>query len=269
MATCLSTLTSLEKLQLEFESPQSCPDQESRHPLPLTRSALPALTSFLFKGVYKYSENLLALIDAPRLRLSSTRFFNDIDFNTPELIRFVSRSSTFKALNQAQLIFDSQTASVELQKQASNVKSFKVEISCRVSNWQLSSLAQICTMSLPLLSTTENLFIYEAVHSQPDWKDGIENIEWLDLLLPFMAVKDLYLSEQFAPRIAPALQELTGGRTTEVLPILQKLFLEGFQPSEPVHEGIKQFISARQLTNRPVAISVWERLRAGDVIGGP
>jgi hypothetical protein len=34
--------------------------------------------------------------------------------------------------------------------------------------------------------------------------------------------------------------------------------LEGLQPSEPVQEGIAQYISARQLTNRPVAISIWE-----------
>ena len=74
-----------------------------------------------------------------------------------------------------------------------------------------------------------------------------------------MAVKQLYLSEQFAPRIAPALQELTGGRPTEVLPALQNIYLQGSQTSVPVHEGIARFISARQLTNHPVAISVWDR----------
>jgi hypothetical protein len=94
-------------------------------------------------------------------------------------------------------------------------------------------------------------------------EDDIENTEWLELLLPFTAVKNLYLSKQFSPRIAPALQELTGGRTTEVLPALQNVLLEGFQPSEPVQEGIAQFISARQLTNHPVAISVWDR----DLVG--
>jgi hypothetical protein len=116
-------------------------------------------------------------------------------------------------------------------------------------------------LSLRLLLTTESLYIYEDRFSSPDWKDDIENTEWLDLLLPFTAVKNLYLSERFLPRIAPALQELTGGRTTEVLPALQNVLLEGLQPSEPhsVQEGIAQFISARQLTNRPVAISVWER----------
>ncbi len=107
----------------------------------------------------------------------------------------------------------------------------------------------------PLLSATESLFIDDRL--QPPL-DGIENNEWLELLLPFTAVKKLYLSEDLMPHIARALQGLTGGRSTEVLPTLQSLFLEGFQPSEPVHEGIRQFISARQLTNRPVAISVWE-----------
>ena len=106
----------------------------------------------------------------------------------------------------------------------------------------------------------ENLYIYEDLHSPPDWKDDIENTEWLDFLLPFTVVKNLYISKQFAPRIAPALQELTGGRTTEVLPALKNVLLEGFQSSEPVQEGIVQFISARQLTNHPVAISNWDRL---------
>jgi hypothetical protein len=61
------------------------------------------------------------------------------------------------------------------------------------------------------------------------------------------------------PSIALALQELTGGRTTEVLPALENVFLEGFQSSEPVNEGIAQFISARQVTDHPVEISVWHR----------
>jgi hypothetical protein len=259
MVTCLSVLTSLEELDFKFNSPQSSPDQESRRPLPSTRSVLPALTRFSFKGVNEYLEELVARIDTPRLCQLSTEFFNDIDFDTPELIRFISRKLTLEAPIEARVVFGRSTAWVTLQSQTSYLKEVKVEILCSVPDWQLSSLAQICTSSLPLLSTTESLYIHEPLKSQLDWKDGAENTEWLELLLPFTAVKDLYLSKQFAPRIAPALQEFTEGRTTEVLPTLQNLFLEGFQPSEPIHKGIAHFISARQLTNRPVAISVWER----------
>ncbi|KAF8488953.1 hypothetical protein F5888DRAFT_1888564 [Russula emetica] len=135
----------------------------------------------------------------------------------------------------------------------------EVKILSQVSDWQLSSLAQMCTLSSHLFLTMENLYVYESQKSPPNWKDITENTEWFNLLLPFTAVKNLYLSKQFLPRIAPALQELTGGRTTEVLPDLQNVLLEGFQPSEPVQEGIAQFITARQLINHPVTISVWDR----------
>ena len=259
MATCLSMLTSLTTLQLEFESPQSGPDFKIRRPFPTTRSILPSLTDFWFKGVNEYLEEFVARIDAPRFYQLSITFFSDTEFNTPELIRFINRSSTFKALNEAHVVFDSHLTWVNFQSQAPYLKHFEVKISCREPDWQLSSLTQICTSSSPLLSAIGSLFIYEPMDSQLDWKDGIENIEWLELLLPFTAVKSLYLSKQFAPRIAPALQETAEGGTTEVLPNLQSLYLEGFQPSESVQEGIRQFISARQLTNRPVAISIWER----------
>ena len=278
MATCLTALTNLERLQLQFDSPQSGPDQEYRSsPLP-TRSVLPALAVFRFKGVYEYLEDLVARIDAPRLDQSSATFFNDIDVDTPELIRFVSCLSRFEALKKAKLYFSSQTASVKLQPQAPDTQSFSVKVLCRVPNWQLSSLAQICTTSMPLLSTTENLFIneddndyvffndedrYESYDSRPYWEDYIQSIEWLELLLPFTSVKTLHVCEKFTPCIAAALQEMTSGGTTEVLSNLQNLYLEGYQPSESVEGGIERFISARQLANHPVAVFDWDRLGNG------
>jgi hypothetical protein len=181
MATCLSVLTSLETLQLEFESPQSSPDQETRRPPPPTRSVLPSLTKFLFKGVNEYLEEVVARIDTPRLYRLWAKFFTDIDFYTPELIRFITR--TFEAPKDAHVVFDSRTAWVTLQRQAFLFADVRVEISCRVPGWQLSSLAQICISSLLLLSTTENLYIHEHLKSKLDWKRGIENTEWLELLV--------------------------------------------------------------------------------------
>ena len=67
MVAVLSTLTSLERLSLVFESPRSCPDQESRRPPPSTRSVLPSLAVFYFKGVSEYLDDLVACIDAPQI----------------------------------------------------------------------------------------------------------------------------------------------------------------------------------------------------------
>jgi hypothetical protein len=83
----------------------------------------------------------------------------------------------------------------------------------------------------------------------------------LELFRPFTTVKNLYLTREIVPRIAPTLQELVGERVTEVLPNLQNIFLEDLQESESVQgpESMRQFIAARQLSSRPMAISSWTR----------
>jgi hypothetical protein len=262
MATCLSTLASLESLQLEFQS-QSYTDLKSRRPSPPSLSVLPSLAKFSFNGANEYLEEFVARIDAPQLYQLWTRFFDDIDLNTPELNQFISRAPALGAFDEAYLALGGGRALVRLcsfQHELFGDGMFQVQTFCRVSHRQLSTLvAQICALSS---SRIENLYIDMYLGLPPlGWMDDIEDtdLQWLGLLLPFTAVKNLYLSEQISPRLVLALQERTGGRTTEVLPALQNVLLEEFQPSEPVQEGIAQFISARQLTNCPVAISVWHK----------
>ena len=265
MVTCLSPLTSLEVLHLNFESPQSGPDLETQPPFLPTRFVLPTLEQLWFKGANEYLEEFLARIDAPQVYTLSIAFFNDIDYSTSELIQFISRTPKLGVYNEAWFIFHSCEAQVGLRPQlkSSDHRMVTIRILCQVLNWQFSSLTQVCALSFRLLLTMENLYIYEEQYPRLEWKDDIEDTDWLDLLHPFSAVKNLYLSRQIAPRIAPALQELTGERTTEVFSALQNIFLEGFQSSEPVEEGIARFIATRQLINHPVVISVWDKPGAG------
>ena len=266
MATTLSTLACLEYLSLKFQSPQSF-DQESRPPPPLTRSVLPALTFFVFKGVSEYLEYLVARIDGSQLNGLHITFFNQIIFDTPQLIQFVNRTPTLKVPEIAHVTLDGNAAGVYLTSVSSPkypLKGIGVRILCGVLDWQVSSLEQICTSSLPPLSALEDLYIYRIPNWQPD---TVENALWLEMLHPFPAVKNLYLCEEIAPRIMPALQELVGGRTTEVLPTLQNIFLEVLQPSGSVQEGIQQFIAARQVTIHPIAVSLWENSRQNRLPG--
>ena len=109
----------------------------------------------------------------------------------------------------------------------------------------------------------EHLYILEDVILQPLWpdRDGLEDIQWLELFHPFNAVKNLYLSPDFAPRIASALQGLVEERVTEVLPNLERIFLEDLQESGFVPEAMRKFIAARQIStgSRPITISHWTR----------
>ena len=114
MAACLSALTSLEFLQLGFESPQSCPDLETQPPFLPTRFILPTLAEFSFKGASEYLEEFVARIDAPQVYQLSIAFFNDIDFNTSELIQFISRTPMLRVYDMARFIFDGRQAQVSL-----------------------------------------------------------------------------------------------------------------------------------------------------------
>jgi hypothetical protein len=127
-------------------------------------------------------------------------------------------------------------------------------------------LAQVFSSSIPqaLISTVEQLYIYESGFLEPCWQSDIEDSQWPDVFNPFTAVKDLYLSQDFVPRIAPTLQELVGERVIEVLPALQCLFLEKHHPSGTVQEKIVKFVDTRQLAERPIAVSLWEREQDDD-----
>jgi hypothetical protein len=258
LATALSTSTNLSILLLFFQSPQSRPDPESRCPPPLTRSVLPNLIYFLFKGVSEYLEEIVARIDTPRLNNLSIGFFNQILFDTPQFIQFISRTPKFKAVKGARLFFENDHAKAELFSQTPGSGLLNVDIPCTDVDWQISSLEQICSACLPPLSTLEVLYISEGRYSHLIWPDDIENTLWLELLRPFASAKNLHLSGQVTPRIMPALQELVGARTTEVLPALQNIFLEELQLSGPVQEGVERFAATRQAAGHPIAVSRWE-----------
>ena len=255
MAAALSTLTSLRTLRLEFQSPQSRPDWAGRRPPPSTRFVLPDLTLFWFKGVSEYLDELVARINAPRLESLDITLFNQIVFDAPQVIQFICRTPTMNALEKARFTFGRGGVFVSLSSKASREQGLKVTIPCTELDWQVSSLEQVFNSCLPPLSTLEDLYISEYPIWLPEWQDNIENVLWLELLRLFTGVKNLYLSEEFALRIVPALQELVGGRTTEVLPTLQNIFVERLEPSGLVQEGIGQLVSMRQVTGHPIVVS--------------
>ena len=257
MATSLSALTSLESLRLHFRFPRPRPALESRRPPPPTRSILLNLTKMRFQGASEYLEEILARIDAPRLNKIHITLFNQIIFDTPQLFQFISRRPTLRAPEKGHIAFNSGNVFVGFPSQTSDYAVLSVRILCMASEWQLSSLEQICTSSLPPFSTLEDLYIHKDPYWQPHWQDDVENSLWLDLLHAFVAVKNLYLPVEYAPGIAFALQELVEGGMIEVLPTLENIFLEGFQTSEPLHEGIEKFVAARRLTSHPVAVFRW------------
>ena len=255
LVTVLSTLTSLRLLALKFLFSQSQvhPNQASQPPL-ATRSLLPVLDNLRFEGVTGYLDNLVARIDAPRLKDLVVFFHQNALHDTPQFTQFISRTPTLQALEKAHVTFQFNTAAVKLSSERSSCGEVKVKIPCRELDRQFSSLKRFFTSCLTPLSMSEDLYItYPNIGLRPDRDD--ENISWLNLLQPFPAVKNLYLCEDIAPHIGLALQELVGRNAREVLPIVQHIFLEGLRPCGSVPEGIEKFIAARQLSGHPFTVS--------------
>ena len=259
MLTALPTLTSLESLCLEFQSPIH-PDRKSRPPPLQTRIILPFLADMSFRGVCEYFEYLVARLDAPLLDELDVTFFHQMIFDTLQLTQFISRSPKLKACDESRIYFSDWNVSVTLTRTSDGSdQRLRVQISCeRPPEDQLSPLVQVCNSSFPqaLISEVKYLRIIEATSSWGgSWQGNFESGPWLELLHPFTSVKGLYISQEFVPRIAFSLQDLVGERVTEVLPALETLFLEK-PPLGLVQEAIGKFVTARQLSNRPIVITV-------------
>ena len=114
MVDLLCVSSSLRTLSLEFRSPQSRPDSETRRLHPLKRSILPALRGLYFKGVTDYLEELVTHIDTPQLDHMHITFFNQIDFGYPQLVQFINCTPRLGERDEAHVQFDDNTASVTL-----------------------------------------------------------------------------------------------------------------------------------------------------------
>ena len=132
MIAHISVLSSLESFLLGFRSPQSRPDWKNRRPPPSKRSNMPALDYIFYEGVTEYLEDLLTLIDAPRLNYLCITFFNQIDFDTPRLAQFISRTPQLMK-RDAHVQFHDRSAGLVL---STRPISREIAIPCREPDWR-------------------------------------------------------------------------------------------------------------------------------------
>jgi hypothetical protein len=185
-------------------------------------------------------------------------FFMTFDFDVPQLHRLIDHAEEFKTFHRAtvwiydrdiQLVLYPNTVEVDYGRR------LNLQIECRESDHEFLSLCQFCSLFFPLISALEELKVRE--ESSSHWKDDMGDAQWLELLHPFTALKNLYLTDGIAQHFCSALQALSGERTTEVLPALRDIFVEG-SSLEPVQEAIRTFFAARRLSGHPVVVNHWQ-----------
>lgn len=266
IVAALATLTRLEDLRIEFQSPASRPDR-IRLP-PVTRTVLPALTAFAFRGAREYLEDFVARIDAPQLHTIFIDYFNQVfGFEISQLWHFIHRSEDLTGSMRCFVEFQRNFVTFAAGPTSYIPEFFDdfprhivVRILCEGIDRQVSHIGR----ALNQISAVRSNLIHFAIgynSISPGIEEGMDDVEWLQPLRPLSSLQTLFVSKKFSGHLSRALEDTIGVMATEVLPALDMLCLEG-QPASSVHK----FISARSESGRPVTTvdtkwALMERLR--------
>ncbi|KAH9163233.1 hypothetical protein EDB89DRAFT_574860 [Lactarius sanguifluus] len=235
MAASLAALPRLKFLYTFFQSATPPPDQI--HPPPITRAVLPALTEFHFKGASEYLEDLVSRIDGPQLYQISTAYLNQqlVDIQVPRLSEFINRT-VGPELGQykfALVTFYSGVA-FYVGRHASPKHLIWNSIFDKVTDWQLSRIAQALSQISPALSNVVHLKFAELDEGRHLY--GIDGVEWPHLLYQFPTAQTLHAYPKLAGYIALALEDIVGEMVTEVLLSLDLICLED-QPASSIEKN--------------------------------
>ena len=184
-------------------------------------------------------------------------FFNQLVIDNTQLRQFVSHTAGFKTFNRAEVVFQNSRVCLTVFSRGARLehKFLELAIACEPSDWQLSAIAQVCRSLLPPIPSFDQLEIRQ---SRKSWQDGMENVQWLELLQTFRSVRRLVLSSyKVVGLVAPALQELARESVIDLIPELQELFIKTTRSQlvEPTKEAFGKFLAARKTAGRRVAVS--------------
>ncbi len=256
MVACLAALPILHSLIIRFQSPASRPDQI--HLPPATRTVVPSLMCFEFKGASEYLEDLVARIDCPELAEVQITYSNQlVDLQAAQLFKFIDRpeDSEMFHFRHAEVIFTRCWVTFQMYESPELVGDedwgpVRTTMLCQGIDWQVSHISQVLTQPIAILSHVAHLKLVVHFEAEEHCQlEGIEDAEWLDLLRQFSAVQSLHVSPELAGNIALALEDITEEIVAGVLPALDLLCLE----DRPV-SSVEKFLAVRRLSGRPVTL---------------
>ena len=157
-ANALSEVTHLRNLSLHFLSFPSRRKHLGLPPPSEERVLLPALTCFKYRGTSKYLDSFVGRIDAPRLGDIDITFFSQPTMDASQLGRFSERIGMQTQFNRAEVQISEDAISVIFPHQSTPTP-LRLRIPCEQLDWQLSSMAQICSHFSPFLFRLEDLHI--------------------------------------------------------------------------------------------------------------
>ena len=255
LATQLKGLPHLEELSIGFTIQIPFPGSEGELlPALILPVTLPSLRRLTFLGADAYLDNLVAQINTPLLeRLTLTLLF-DLIFTFLNLTEFIHRTEGLRLL-VARVIFNKDGVSIDAgynEQLGVGKSSFHVNVNCEPLDWQIDSATQVCSTLERVLSTVEELTVDLRVFGMAsDWASTLEDVSWLELLLPFIGVKKLHIGSSLTLELSQALR-LDFGEL--VLPELQELQVS--LKTDDATNALTAFIETREFMGRHIDLSV-------------
>ena len=231
MVACLAALPRLKVFTITFPALSPRPDRIG--PPPVTRLVLPALTSFEFRGSFKYLEDFVTQIDTPQLKQISIIYLDQLlGFQVTEASDFIDRSIGPGPSRHAKVYFRYNEITFTLSRHYETYagwarRSVATTISLQVfGRPRLSEVARMLSQFSVVLGTVVYLQL-DAELGIGAHSDAAYHVNWLHLMRQFPAVGALYVSRQLGTQVSLALEELTADMVSEVFPSLDLICLEG------------------------------------------
>ena len=284
LISALSEMTCLQMFHIHFLSSASPSDakesfwEESQQSMP-EKAFLPSLNYFEFHGDSEYLERLSDGINASVKYIYLT-FFNDSEFPISNLGGIIGRSKmpSFE-VSEATVHYSGADISITFS-QLDPLRRLGFRIKCRQFNWQMASIADICTQLHPsgnqypsddqlhspdaqphqsvtqviTFSVARQLDIY-AFPPLPDGHDDMDNSLFLGLFCIFDSVETLRVTKEIGSHAVSALvrpQEQT------VLRNMRDFYVEEHDEFASVQTAFAPFIAARGRSNVLVTLHPWE-----------
>ena len=257
LVTCLSALVHLKDLSVSFRSPASRPKPSimTRPPSP-ERATLPSLVCLGFGGASEYLEEFVARIDCPVLATLWIKYFNQLIFEIPQLVEFISRVDGLKSPNEVIVEPAEMHSTMSLLWPGRGTRrrgKCCFWLPCSHLDWQLSFSTQILHQISPLLCSVHVLSIIRCIFRLVGRED-VDTTQWLELFQPLSQTSKIRVSvEQLVPDVMRAL--VSEDMATGLLPRLTSLHLEGVRESTFATEAAERFVARRKLAGRNVLIS--------------
>jgi hypothetical protein len=253
LVTCLSALVHLKDLYVDFTSPASRPNPSSARPCSPERTTLHSLDSLVFYGASEYLEHFVARIDCPVLTNLVIKYFNQLIFEIPQVVQFISRVDGLKSPREVRVQPETLYPALSLLRRGRVRGECYFRIPCSQFDWQLLFMTQILHQLSALLCHVHVLSIFKSPFPLAGRED-VDPTHWLELFHPLSQISTIRVSiEELVPDVVYALvsEDMAAG----ILPRLTSLRLDGYRKSKNAMEAAERFVATRKLDGQDISLS--------------